>query len=245
MDTDRNDVVARLVWEDPHSHKQCEYPLHEGATVTIGRSANNDIQIAEQHVSRQHATIAYHNGVFMIEDLGSANGTFVNDHPVKEPFPLCAGDVVRLHTPILYFMAADDGEAPPDGEIGVPAAASGQGSLLVTNGPQEGQIIPLLLDSVQIGRATSNASWEIVLRDPSVSRPHACIERTERGWVIRDLGSSNGTAVNNEPVGRDPHPLQDGDTIALGGSVLVFRAGWARPVDDSGTGARTVPPDGR
>ena len=43
----------------------------------------NDIQIAEQHVSRQHAVIQYRDGFFMINDLASSNGTFVNDQAVQ------------------------------------------------------------------------------------------------------------------------------------------------------------------
>ena len=224
------EALAKLSWQDPNSGETCEYVLTEGATVTIGRSSNNDIQIAEQHVSRQHAVINYRDGIFMINDLGSSNGTFVNDQQIAEPFPLFAGDVIRFFVPVMNFLAADEQDmavAIQTGHFAQAAREDGQNSLIVTNGPQEGQTIPLLLDEVRIGRATSSATWEIMLQDPSVSRPHARMAKLEGRWHIYDLGSSNGTSVNNQPVDESGAALTDGDTIILGGSILLFRSDWA------------------
>ncbi len=70
--------LAKIIWDDPDSSEKREFVLAEGATASIGRSPSNDISIPERHVSRQHAVIAFRDGIFMISDLGSANGTFVN-----------------------------------------------------------------------------------------------------------------------------------------------------------------------
>lgn len=110
--TNNDNVVARLQWEDPQTHEKREHLLTEGATATIGRSSNNDIQIAEQHVSRNHAVINYREGVFMVNDLGSSNGTFVNDQAVEAPFPLFAGDEIRLYVPVIRFLAFQTGQLP-------------------------------------------------------------------------------------------------------------------------------------
>lgn len=200
----------------------------EGATVTIGRSSNNDIQIAEQHVSRQHCVIRYRDGMFMISDLGSSNGTFVNDERIEQPFPLFVGDVIRLYVPIVEFLMpeADDMRLAEESGHLISATGDGQASLIVTNGPQEGQTIPLLLDELQIGRATGSATWHILLQDPSVSRPHATLKRTSEGWTLVDLGSSNGTFINQQAVDSTPRLLMDGDTVTLGGSILLFRSHW-------------------
>jgi pSer/pThr/pTyr-binding forkhead associated (FHA) protein len=220
------DVLAKLQWTDPDSHEIREYLLVEGSTATIGRSSNNDIQIPEHHVSRQHAVVSYRDGIFMINDLGSSNGTFVNDNRVTEPYPLFAGDEIRLFVPLLRFLAADGDEIPEPEGLTIPATTD-QCVLLVTNGPQEGQSIPLLVDSVTIGRATVTATWEVLLQDPSVSRPHARLERRGTQWFLVDLGSSNGTRVNSTiVVTQDAYALRDGDTIELGGSVLLFRSHW-------------------
>lgn len=68
-----------------------------------------------------------------------------------------------------------------------------------------------------LGRARDNM-WE--LDDEGVSRRHAEISATEDGYVIRDLGSSNGTWVNRTRIER--HVLSDGDEITIGTSTLVF-----------------------
>jgi pSer/pThr/pTyr-binding forkhead associated (FHA) protein len=225
-------TIAKLLWKDPNTNKLCEYVLTEGATCIIGRSSNNDIQIAEEHVSRQHAVIQYRDGVFVVSDLGSSNGTFVNNNAVTEPFPLFAGDEIRLYVPKIKFLAATQADTAKARESGFFITATnptGQGCLIVTNGPQEGQTIPLLLKSVTIGRATNNASWEVLLQDPSVSRPHARLEKHGDTWHISDLGSANGTRLNHEEIDHTERSLADGDRLELGRSILVFRTGWKAP----------------
>jgi pSer/pThr/pTyr-binding forkhead associated (FHA) protein len=221
--------LAKIIWKHPQTSVVQEFVLTEGATATIGRHASNDICIPEQHVSRQHAVINYRDGIFMIADLGSANGTFVNDRQLTEPFPLASGDEIRLYVPLLKFSAAvseeDQRNAEERGTLITASISTGRGKLQVTNGPQEGNVIPLLLEKVTIGRATSKASWEVGLQDPSVSRPHARLERVETNWVIYDLGSANGTLVNNTPVMDKGRVLRDGDIITLGSTLVLFRAG--------------------
>ncbi|MBZ0301151.1 MAG: FHA domain-containing protein [Anaerolineae bacterium] len=74
-----------------------------------------------------------------------------------------------------------------------------------------------------VGRATSKASWEVSLQDPAVSRPHAQIEYIDNVWIIRDMGSANGTLVNNSAVSEKGRHLRDGDLIAFGGTLVLFR----------------------
>jgi len=76
-----------------------------------------------------------------------------------------------------------------------------------------------------MGRANDNG-W--TLDDEGVSRRHAEITATEDGYVIRDLGSSNGTWVNRTRIER--HVLADGDEITIGTSTLVFAD---PPADDA------------
>lgn len=228
------EALAKLVWHDVMAGVEREYVFTEGATATIGRSASNDIQIAEQFVSRQHAVIQYREGIFMISDLGSSNGTFVNEKRITDPFPLFAGDAIRLYGPTLTFEAVRAGDAELAQQSGMLISAAdvdGQGSLVITNGPQEGRNIPLLLDLVRIGRATRGADWEIALQDRSVSRPHAQVERRPEGWYVHDLQSRNGTRVNGQDIPEAGWHLRDGDTLVLGGSILLFRIGW-EPASD-------------
>lgn len=220
--------IAKVIWQDPDSGQTKEFVLMEGATVSIGRASSNDIFIPERHVSRQHAVIAYRDGIFMINDLGSANGTFINDEQLTEAFPLASGDVIRLYVPELKFSAAvSDDDTFRAREAGTLITATGQtglGRLIITTGPQEGEVIVLKLDEITIGRATTNYTWEIGLQDPSVSRPHAQLKREGKGWRLLDLNSSNGTLVNNDPVlPGDGCVLQDGDIILMGATLMLFR----------------------
>lgn len=219
--------LAKITWQHPQTGAVQEYVLTEGSTATIGRQAGNDICIPEQHVSRQHAVINYRDGIFMITDLGSANGTFVNDRQLTEAFPLASGDVIRLYVPVLNFSATvtdeDQRKAEEHGTLITATISTGKGKLIITTGPQEGSTIPLLLNKVTVGRATSKADWEIGLQDPSVSRPHARLEMIESNWMVFDLGSANGTLVNNTAVNEKGRPLRDGDILTFGATIVLFR----------------------
>jgi pSer/pThr/pTyr-binding forkhead associated (FHA) protein len=221
--------LAKVTWDDPTNNESREFVLVVGATASIGRAPTNDIAIPERHVSRQHAVISFREGVFVISDLGSANGTFVNDKRISEPYPLKHGDVIRLYVPLLKFssMVTDEEEenARRTGTLIVPTVvnAPGNAKLLITAGTQEGTEISLKEDTITIGRATQDARWEISLQDRAVSRPHCRLSRSPTGWVLVDLGSANGTVLNNNPVLADPCALKDGDVIQVGETTLLFR----------------------
>ncbi len=223
--------LAKVTWDDPETGEMREYVLAEGATATIGRSPNNTIPFPERHVSRQHAVISFRDGIFMVADLGSANGTFVNDKQLTDPYPLMHGDVIRLYVPVLHFSAIvteeEEQKAKMTGTMVVPVGAGGQPKLNITSGPQEGAEIPILTPVLRIGRATKNATWDISLQDRAVSRPHCEIMMQEDGvWVIKDLGSANGTVVNGVPItAEEPYPLQDGYVISVGETTILFRLG--------------------
>lgn len=223
--------LAKLTWNHPQTQALQEFVLSEGATASIGRLAENDICIPEQHVSRRHAVISYDDevGGFVIKDPGSANGTYVNDRQVTQPTLLMHGDIVRLYVPLLKFSAAvteaDVTVAEERGTLITAVSNTGKGKLIITTGPQEGNTIPLLLESLTVGRATSNANWEIALQDPSVSRPHARLEVNDGNWRVVDLGSANGTLINGKPVNDSGHVLHDGDIVAFGATMALFRAG--------------------
>ena len=220
--------IAKISWQDPQTDETKELVLMEGASLEIGRSQDNEIYIPERHVSRKHAIIRFEHGVFVIEDLGSANGVFVNDDRITAPYPLLAGDVIRLFKPIINFAAVKSQQevevADRTGTLMRPRTSRGKAVVLITAGPQEGMEIPLLQESVVFGRATNNASWDIKLQDHAVSRPHAQIHLTNDIWNLMDLGSSNGTLVNGIPIAiRQDTPLKDGSVIVMGETTMLFK----------------------
>ncbi len=78
-------------------HIQLDQPL-----VSIGRHLDNDIVLEEQTVSRQHAQIRWRYGRFVLYDLGSRSGTYLNGERIDQ-CPLQAGDVIQLGETIMIF----------------------------------------------------------------------------------------------------------------------------------------------
>lgn len=86
------------------------YVLQDAQTV-IGREPDNIIFVSEPSISRRHAAVHQNGTIFEIEDLGSLNGTFVNDTKVGGRAPLRDGDMLRLGTILFKFYAHDSMEA--------------------------------------------------------------------------------------------------------------------------------------
>ena len=82
----------------------------------------------------------------------------------------------------------------------------------------DGQRIALAAGPTLIGRAPGST---IQLSDNRVSRRHALVEPTGTSHLVTDLGSTNGTTINGEPV-TEPRALAPGDVISLGGLTLRF-----------------------
>ncbi len=90
--------------------------------------------------------------------------------------------------------------------------------ILIQNG-KPARTFPLSKDRVIIGRLGES---DIVLADPGVSRRHAEVRAEDGQFVVADLGSTNGTMVNESTVGE--RILQEGDRITVGRTVLEFRS---------------------
>lgn len=89
------------------------------ATVTVGRASSNDIVIADESLSSHHAIFWIEAGRPWVRDLGSRNGTFMNDQPVSVAAPIDPGSTIRMgslsitvrgpfgqHTPLLLEEVA-------------------------------------------------------------------------------------------------------------------------------------------
>ena len=71
------------------------FPL-EGDVITIGREADNGIVINDAEVSRKHTQLVYQGGKFIVTDLGSTNGTFINSKRLTEQHILQPGEIISL-----------------------------------------------------------------------------------------------------------------------------------------------------
>ncbi|MEP6485310.1 MAG: FHA domain-containing protein [Rudaea sp.] len=102
-------------------------------SMTIGRNSDCDISIPTDEISRQHAKLQVVPGGVMVEDLGSANGTFVNNQRVHGSVLMKANDELRLDT-IRFLLVSPSAEvhAPAAVPAAKPSAPSGgsSGSLM-------------------------------------------------------------------------------------------------------------------
>ncbi len=92
------------------------YPLSTTTGVVIGRGSDCTIHIDDHSVSRKHARVEPHGKGYAAIDLGSTNGTFVNDQPVETRY-LEDGDYLRVGNGIYRFLAGGNVEAEYHEEI--------------------------------------------------------------------------------------------------------------------------------
>jgi pSer/pThr/pTyr-binding forkhead associated (FHA) protein len=95
--------------------------------------------------------------------------------------------------------------------------SSGQLRLVMRSGPTPGKVFELNKEIATIGR---EASADIVIADPEVSRAHARLVSKPGGVIIEDLGSTNGTFVNKQRI-TAPRAISAGDEITLGESIVL------------------------
>ena len=76
----------------------------EGDQLNIGRDSTNEITINDAEISRRHARLTFQGGKYVLEDLGSTNGTFVNGQRLAGPRVLKAGEVVSFGEQIVLVF---------------------------------------------------------------------------------------------------------------------------------------------
>jgi pSer/pThr/pTyr-binding forkhead associated (FHA) protein len=72
--------------------------------ASLGRAQDNDVHVPDEHASRHHARIDVQQGAYVISDLGSANGTFVNNQRIQRQ-ALRDGDEIRIGDTVLRFRS--------------------------------------------------------------------------------------------------------------------------------------------
>lgn len=105
----------------------------------------------------------------------------------------------------------------------VEALPAGSALLIVLKGPNVGARFLLDADTTTVGR---RPRADIFIDDVTVSRRHAEFLRTEGGFLVRDMGSINGTYVNRERV--EARNINDGDEVQIGKFRLTFHASVAQ-----------------
>lgn len=94
----------------------------DGDQITIGRDSTNGITINDAEISRRHARLTFQGGKYIVEDLGSTNGTFVNGQRLAGPRVLKTGEVVSFGEQIVLVFEATNFD--PGATIVSPRAAA-------------------------------------------------------------------------------------------------------------------------
>jgi pSer/pThr/pTyr-binding forkhead associated (FHA) protein len=196
--------------------------------IRIGRRADLELSLPFSPLSGVHARLVRatdeKSGCWLLEDLGSTNGTFVGGVRLKRGFkrPVTAGTQIKLAEIKLIF----DGEVP--GSDATQTYVRRQISDVFSPGPATAQV-PFLTavsgidsgdttfrleqrDHVYIFGRTRRCEFRVNITE--VSREHASFTRRADGVFVNDLGSVNGVLVNNTRV--QEYRLFDGDLIQIG-----------------------------
>ena len=118
----------------------------------------------------------------------------------------------------ITFQAIDPSDPVEEQVVTVPDLPDGAGMLWVKRGPNAGSKYALDKDTVMAGRHPES---DIFLDDITVSRRHAEFTRTADGYLVRDVGSLNGTYLNRDRIDEEA-PLENGDEVQIGKFKLVF-----------------------
>ncbi|MFJ8622486.1 FHA domain-containing protein [Kitasatospora sp. NPDC093550] len=191
----------------------------------LGRDPTSEIVLDDPRVSWHHAILRATDGHWLLEDVGSTNGTFDEGHRVVRED---VGPGTRLRF-------GDPADGPSATFAGLPAPAPDERPSLIA--PQSSgtfrspsAVLQLPDHTVRIGRSYDN---DLVLDDLVVSRHHAELrELPDGGHEIVDLGSHNGTYLNGSPVQRAP--VGPADIIGIGHSALCLSDGHLVEYTDTG-----------
>jgi pSer/pThr/pTyr-binding forkhead associated (FHA) protein len=80
------------------------------AVNLIGRASDNTIVVEDETVSNHHARLSYVESHWWLEDLGSKNGTLINDVPVERPVVMTSGDRIQMGAVEMVFQIGEHGE---------------------------------------------------------------------------------------------------------------------------------------
>lgn len=192
---------------------------------SIGR--DGDILLSDGRISRRHAQISNRDGQVTVEDLGSTNGTKIDNQPLAagEKRVLKGGESVSLGGLILRFQlpGAKGGNATQvfasNKTAAIPTAPRKEVAPATLVG--EGKEQPLKAGVTSFGRKAEN---DIQVVDPYISGKHGQIEITDQGAFLTDLGSSNGTYLNGAKLAANMRTLvTPEDVIRLGSLEFQIR----------------------
>ena len=224
-------------------------PLKQNEALVIGRKTG-ELLLDDPLVSSTHAQLVFRNDGWVVQDLGSTNGTMIDGRLVRDA-QLRPGAELAIGSHRLVLFVGLDAEAPepppqesnadiawlmdeelveqqPTGDNTLPPADVIDQDLRLPPGLQAlveviaGDDLGTVYRFARGNITIGRKSGEVPLSDIEVSRRHAVIEVFGRRMLfLRDLGSTNGTYHNGRRIA--VARLRSGDTIGIGRSVLKLQ----------------------
>ena len=212
-------MPSLIISSNIHSNQQTH--LLTKPVTNIGRTAENDLVIADPIISAHHAQIVREeDALFFIHPHPSRNNTLnglwyqgqriAGDQPFRKQ--LTNGDIFRVgdeHGTLITLTYND-----------------GSGTFHETL--PELAPVPLNSDRLTIGRVPDNT---VVLNHPQISAHHALLEKIEGGYRILDTNSTNHVYVNGQPITN--HLLRTGDEIRIGPYHFTYTGAELKQYDES------------
>jgi hypothetical protein len=211
-------------------------------SIVIGREEGVDVLIDNPSVSRRHAEIRLGDSGWVVEDLGSSNGTFIRGTKIQGPQALGLGDEIGFGKfSIVFGKALGEGEHAP---AGAAAPATKQTAVAATQGTMHinpHEVRELLKDADRKKRA--HLMWEsggekgthyltdgpavligtdelCDVRVPKGPKHHVLIVRSSAGTDVRYLATFGSMTVRGQKTERAK--LKNGDVIEAGGLQVTF-----------------------
>ncbi|MCL2506521.1 MAG: FHA domain-containing protein [Endomicrobia bacterium] len=190
-----------------------EYLLRRKPRIFVGSKKGNDILIKDKNISEHHCTIIFNDGKYTLKDQNTITGTKLNGKTVSEA-DLQVGDVIGIG-PYSVVMAADVSADNPDYY------------LVGVYGKFTGKKFSVKKGDTFIGReqySPRGIENDIILtNDMTASKGHAKISLNGKQFMVTDVGSTGGVAVNGYKVGQlNSMNIEPGDEISIGRTIFRF-----------------------
>jgi len=208
--------------------------LDAGHEYRIGRDERADIPLIDPRVSWEHAVLRAEGPVWVLEDRGSRNGTFLGAERVgrleitspyvlhfghPEDGPLLRFELVQADPFADFALGRGPGQGPGPGQM--PEPASGNTTFMPGVLRDPTTRVRIQSKVMKIGRRPDN---DIIVSDIGVSKQHAELRQAPGGaYMIVDLGSHNGTYLNGTRVNQAE--LKEGDILAIGHATFRLVGG--------------------
>lgn len=197
------------------------YPVLNG-TMVIGSDPGCTVLIDSLAVQPRHAEVTTANNQTTIRDLGTPDGTFINQAKLEGPHVLKDGELIRVGKHTLSYTYEEMPDRPEvsaattttttsqpviDEEPVIKKVDNRQGWLQIMSGQNLGK-------TMSLNRAMTN------LGKPGMSM--VVISKRNDGYFISQLEGEHPSTVQNQPIGDKPLKLTDGDLIQIGNVKMQF-----------------------